>query len=58
MYRHPYFDLVLHDDEELSALLGWRIVERRTLHEWPLSCVQRVTTADDTRIVYKAQAAA
>ena len=57
MHRHPYFDLVLHDDEELSALLGCRIVERRTLHEWPLSCVQRVTTADDTRIIYKAQAA-
>jgi len=57
MHRHPYFDLVLHDDEEMSALLGCRIVERRTLHEWPLSCVQRVITADDTRIIYKAQAA-
>jgi hypothetical protein len=57
MHRHPTFDLVLHDDQELSDLLGCRIVERRTLHEWPLSCVQRVTTADGTRIIYKAQAA-
>ncbi len=57
MHRHPYFDLMLHDDDELSALLGSRVVERTTLHEWPLSCVQRVTTADGTRIIYKAQAA-
>ena len=57
MLHHPHFDLVLHDDEELSALLGSRVVERPTLHEWPLSCVQRVTTADGTRIIYKAQAA-
>ena len=57
MHRHPYFDLMLHEDDELSALLGSRVVERPTLHEWPLSCVQRVTTADETRIIYKAQAA-
>lgn len=57
MHRHPYFDLVLHDDEELSALLGCPIANRGTLREWPLSCVQCVTTADDTRIIYKAQAA-
>ena len=59
MHRHPYFDLVLHDDSELSALLGSRIVARRTLHEWPLSCVQRVTATGDARIIfiYKAQAA-
>ena len=57
MHRHPNFDLVLHDDDELSELLGCRVVERPTLHEWPLSCVQHVTTADGTRIIYKAQAA-
>ena len=57
MLHHPHFDLVLHNDEELSALLGSRVVERPTLHEWPLSCVQRVTAADGTRIIYKAQAA-
>ena len=59
MHRHPFFDLVLHDDSELSALLGSRIVARRTLHEWPLSCVQRVTATGDARIIfiYKAQAA-
>jgi Phosphotransferase enzyme family len=57
MHRHSYFDLLLHDDAELSSLLGCPIADRRMLHEWPLSCVQRVTTADDTRIIYKAQAA-
>ena len=59
MHRHLTFDLVLHDDSELSALLGSRIVARRTLHEWPLSCVQRVTATGDARIIfiYKAQAA-
>jgi len=57
MHRHRTFDLVLHDDEELSALLGCCSTDRRTLHEWPLSCVQRVTTPDATRMIYKAQAA-
>ena len=57
MHRHPYFDLILHDDDELSALLGSRVVERSTLHEWPLSCVQRMTAADGTPLIYKAQAA-
>ena len=57
MHRHPYFDLMLHEDDELSALLGSRVVARRTLHEWPLSCVQRVITADGTQIIYKPQAA-
>ena len=57
MLGHPYFDLLLHDDKELSRLLGWPIVERRTLHEWPLSCVQRVITTNGTHTIYKAQAA-
>jgi hypothetical protein len=56
MHRHTYFDLWLHDDEELAALLGSPVVERTTLHEWPLSCVQRLRTADGSTRIYKAQA--
>jgi hypothetical protein len=55
MYRHAYFDLLLHTDDELEALLQIPIVERATLHEWPLSCVQRLTTGDGRRLVYKTQ---
>jgi len=55
MHRHPHFNLPLHDDEELASLLQIGIVERVTLHEWPLSCVQRLTLADGRRLVYKAQ---
>jgi hypothetical protein len=32
----------LHSDSELAEVLGAGIVERQTIHEWPLSCVQRV----------------
>jgi hypothetical protein len=55
VHRHEYFDLRLHDDEELVGLVGVDIVERVTLHDWPLSCVQRLTLADGRKLVYKAQ---
>jgi hypothetical protein len=55
MIRHPYFDLWLHDDEELDPLAGAEIVERVTLHEWPLSCVQRLTLAGGRKLIYKTQ---
>jgi hypothetical protein len=55
MIRHPYFDLLLHDDLELGALLGSPIRERMTLQEWPLSCVQCVVTEDGRKRIYKAQ---
>jgi hypothetical protein len=54
--RHPYFDLYLHDDAELAAALGSAVVARETLSEWPLSCVQRIRTADGRGVIYKAQA--
>ncbi len=56
MHRHPYFDLWLHDDAELADVLGSPVVERATIHEWPLSSVQRVRTADGRRHIYKVQA--
>ncbi|MBN1977611.1 MAG: phosphotransferase [Anaerolineae bacterium] len=55
MYQHPYFDLRLHGDDELASLMGSKVSERVTLHEWPLSCVQRLVLADGRRLIYKAQ---
>lgn len=56
MRRHPHWDLWLHDDSELGGLLGSAVLERVTIHEWPLSSVQRVRTADGRRHIYKVQA--
>ena len=36
-------------------MLGRPLIERSTLHEWPLSCVQRIRTADGGTRIYKAQ---
>lgn len=55
MQPHPYFDLRLHDDQELSAIVGCAITARVTLHEWPLSCVQRLHLADGRTMIYKSQ---
>ena len=54
IHKHPYFDLLLHDDSELSAIIGGQITERITLHEWPGSCVQKIVT-DTGQWVYKSQ---
>lgn len=56
MQPHPYFALQLHDDTELSALLGSPLRKRTTLHEWPLSCVQRLRCLDGRSVIYKVQA--
>ncbi|AZN41338.1 phosphotransferase [Paenibacillus albus] len=55
MHKHPYFDLLLHDDDELEAVLGASIIERSTLHQWPLSCVQRIRMSDASTVIYKVQ---
>ncbi|HLO14713.1 MAG TPA: phosphotransferase [Anaerolineales bacterium] len=55
MYQHKYFNLRLHDNVELEEILRVKIVERRTLHEWPLSCVEQVITAEGSKWVYKSQ---
>src|SRR5271169_4810085 len=55
MFQHPYFDLVLHDDAELGNILASAILTRETIHEWPLSCVQRVKTTDGKEVIYKSQ---
>ncbi|MFC4807738.1 phosphotransferase [Paenibacillus sp. GCM10023250] len=56
MHRHPHFDLMLHDDAELAEALGSPVTERTVVHEWPLSCVQRVRTAGGASHIYKVQA--
>jgi hypothetical protein len=53
--RHPYFDLWLHTDVELAHVLGSPLLGRETLHEWPLSCVQRLELQDGRSLIYKAQ---
>ena len=55
MYQHKYFNLRLHDNVELEEILRAKIVERRILHEWPLSCVEQVVTEDGRKWVYKSQ---
>ncbi len=56
MLTHAVFtDLLLHSDDELAVLLGADLVERRTIHEWPLSCVQRIVLEDGRTLVYKSQ---
>lgn len=55
MERHPYFNLWLHSDDDLAQILNIEIVDRTTLHEWPLSCVQLLRLADDRKLIYKTQ---
>lgn len=56
MPPHPYFDLELLDDNTLNHYLPAPIIARRTIHEWPLSCVQQITCQDATQHIYKSQA--
>jgi hypothetical protein len=56
MQTHPIFtDIVMHSDDELAETLGVEIVERETIHAWPLSCVQRLFLDDGTKLIYKSQ---
>ena len=55
MSRHAYFDLELLADEQLRPYLPAPITDRHTIHEWPLSCVQRLDCADGTKYIYKSQ---
>jgi len=55
MYQHKYFNLRLHDNAELGEILRAKIVDRKTLHEWPLSCVEQLITNDGSKWVYKSQ---
>lgn len=56
MLIHPVFPgIMMHSDYELAEILGVGIKRRNTIHEWPLSCVQRLCLDDGTKLIYKAQ---
>jgi hypothetical protein len=55
MLKHETFDLLVHSTDELEALLGELVAERRQLHSWPFSAVELLTTASGVRLIYKAQ---
>lgn len=55
MKKHPYFDLLLHTDQELETILDGRVIERTTLHEWPLSCVERLRLENGSSWIYKSE---
>ncbi len=57
MDPHPYFALHLHSNEELTPFLPSAVTARETLHEWPLSCVQRLHCEDSKSFIYKVQSA-
>jgi hypothetical protein len=52
--KHNNFDIWLHDDDELAVIHGTNIISRESLHEWPLSVVERITFNDNTSRIYKA----
>src|SRR2546422_732537 len=56
MQTHPFFtDILMHSDDELAESLGSDIVQRETIHQWPLSCVQRLRLGDERKLIYKSQ---
>lgn len=56
MLTNPHFpELMAHDDASLVRLLGADVVSRSTIHEWPLSWVQRLSMGDGRDLVYKSQ---
>jgi hypothetical protein len=55
MYQHKYFNLYLHHTDEIEKILQTKIIDRKTLHEWPLSCVEQLTTLEGEKWVYKSQ---
>src|SRR5574341_544527 len=55
MYQHKYFNPRLHETNELENILQTNIIERKTLHEWPLSCVEQLTTGEGKKWIYKSQ---
>ena len=55
MRKHETLDLDLHTTPELEDLLGEAVTDRRHLHSWPFSAVERLTTQSGQRWIYKTQ---
>lgn len=53
MIKHPYFDLEILEDAEISAVIGHHIRTRETLAQWPLSCVEKISADDGTAWILK-----
>ena len=45
--------ILLHEDDELSEILGISVVSRKLIQAWPLSFVERITLSDNTSRIYK-----
>ncbi len=56
MHHHEAFDFWVHDDAELSAVLGSAVTSRFDIQQWPLPVVQRLHCADGATYIYKVQA--
>lgn len=55
MQKHQQYDLWIHNDQELSELFGDEIIQRKTIHQWPNSCVEKITLKGEKEIIYKFQ---
>lgn len=56
MLTHPFFSKILmHSDQEIAETLGVGIKARKTIRQWPLSCVQEIQLNDGTKLIYKSQ---
>jgi len=45
--------ILLHEDNELSEILGMGIISRTQIQAWPLSFVERIKLSDNTSRIYK-----
>jgi hypothetical protein len=54
MNKHKDFEIWLHDNDELTAIHGAKVISRELLQEWPLSVVERITFSDNISRIYKA----
>jgi len=45
--------ILLHEDDELSEIIGMSVVSRELIQAWPLSFVERITLSDNTSRIYK-----
>jgi thiamine kinase-like enzyme len=56
--RHSHFDLWTHKTHALEIILGQTIINRETIHDWPLSSVQLITLKTNKKLIYKTQSLA
>jgi len=52
MEKHAHHNLWLLDNGEIESFTGGVAKERTTIHEWPLSSVQRLQLEDGRNLIY------